>query len=137
MGTIIESKCNCGHEKRFAVGGGRMDYYTNCGFPCYCYDCKKMFSANLFDKKSTCTNCGSKNFKPYDHKALKLMGSLWKRWFWYLTNVIKGAFYKPKNIFDWNTKEKLGRQIVLTDEEYFCPKCKRFTMKFEFVGSWD
>lgn len=152
MGALIEASCKCGHKQGFAVGGGMRNHLTYCNFPCYCDDCGAIFGANLFESDIECSECGSRNFKPYDHISLRILTpdpepeplplrykqqSFWQKLLRKTPEVIRDFYYPSKNIFDWNTKEKLGRKLALTDEKYFCPKCKNFTMTFHRAGCWD
>lgn len=152
MGSIVESICKCGHQQRFALGGGMRNHLTYCKFPCYCEDCSAMFGANLFDCQIECSECGSKNFKPYDHESLRIITpdpkpeplplrfkqqTIWEKLLRKTPEVIRDFYYPSKNIFDWNTKKRLGRDLSLTNEKYICPKCKNFTMSFNLVGRWD
>lgn len=151
MGSIVLSRCFCGFEKRIALGGGLKNHTTYCAFPCYCNDCNSMFVANLFSGDINCSECGRYNTLPYDDdsmrvkvKPINLRPSITfvNQTFWE-----KLLLRKPKKIVRWincdshvfssKTDSKLGRNLCLTDENYLCPSCQMFTLKFYSIGCWD
>jgi len=44
---------------------------------------------------------------------------------------------EDSHIFSWNTKSQLGRDIYLTSDNYFCPKCEDISLKFHMTGFFD
>jgi hypothetical protein len=53
MGTMVIAICGCGFSSGgVALGGGRSNHLTNCGFPFFCKACKackSLFKANMYD----------------------------------------------------------------------------------------
>jgi Zn finger protein HypA/HybF involved in hydrogenase expression len=99
-----------------ALGGGRSNYLTSCGFPCYCKACKSLFKANMYDPDVSCPNCDTSSVVPYDDLSLALTGGV------------------VDEIFSWNTSDRLGRDLQLHDGVYFCPSCDHFSLRFAFAA---
>ncbi|MEW5912952.1 MAG: hypothetical protein AB1814_10380 [Thermodesulfobacteriota bacterium] len=118
-GSLIKAACPCGfHTEALFIFGGRANFKTYCGFPVYCPDCASLAVANLYAKEVICPGCPGSAAVPYDHPSL--VG-------------------RPgdKVVASWNTMARLGRALKLTDGEYLCPVCKKFTLRFTHVGFWD
>jgi len=94
------------------------NFTTYCNFPHYCRECEILFEANLFEKgERLCPECGKNKVIPYDDKrAFKSEG---------------------KEVFSWNVKDEIGRELKLTDGKYICPNCRKFSLMFSDIGSWD
>ena len=152
MGSMAEARCDCGFEKRLSLGGGMHNFLTNCSFPCYCSDCKSMFSANLYSESLVCAKCSSQNVLAYDDDSLRIKTpdlepellpiryraqTLWEKILRRKPEMIQEYYQPTKNIFDWNSSDILDRNPALTYEDYFCPSCEKFSMKFYIVGCWD
>lgn len=119
MGSIISAHCDCGFNRdEMGLGGGMMDFTTNCSFPYYCEDCNMLFEGNALSEKVTCPTCHKEHVYSYDTK--KACGS-----------IGEGI------VFDWNVKSQIGRTLVLTDGKYICPNCHKFNLRFFQSGFWD
>ena len=118
MGSIICAHCDCGYEKfGMHLGGGMANCATYCNFPHYCQDCKILFEINIIKKKKLCPTCASDKVIAYDDvKACKSKGNI---------------------IFSWDIKDKIGRELKLTDGKYICPSCGKFNLTFLEIGNWD
>jgi len=117
MGDIVRAHCHCGYSKEIFVGGGMLNFTTYCNFPSYCNDCKDLIEVNLFDTNILCPKCNGLNIVAYDDDHI--------------------CKEKATVISSWDTEEKLGRELVLTDGKYLCPKCNSFSLSFEDAGYWD
>lgn len=151
MGSLITAKCECGFDKRMALGGGMRNHLTYCAFPCYCKDCKSLYLADLFSNNASCTKCESKNTLPYDDNRMRIkvkainvrpitryvQQSFWEKLILRKPKKIVKCVNSDSNVFDWNTEYKIGRDISLTDEQYLCPSCQNFKLKFYADGLWD
>lgn len=116
MGTGLLAKCACGFEAETAVGGPRRTYRTRhhppiCIFPCLCKGCQDMVTANLCARPLVCPACGSTDIVPYDQP--ELIGT---------KGTLNEAF--------WSMQHELGRDLVLTDGLYRCPKCNGMSLRF-------
>lgn len=117
MGTMVEAVCGCGYSSGvMALGGGRSNHLTSCGFPCYCKACKSLFKANMYDPDVSCPNCDTSSVVAYDDLSLALTGRV------------------VEEIFSWNTSDRLGRDLQLHDGVYFCPSCDHFSLMFEVTA---
>lgn len=131
MGASVEATCPCGFSSgTIPIGGGMHTFRELCLFPVFCRSCKQGGVVNLFEGRvgkaaktadaetAQCKNCGSTDIIPYDEPELVAR---------------KGAVVES-----WGAEEVLGRVLVLTDGEYFCPKCKQFKLTFKSVPlMWD
>ncbi|MCB2189302.1 MAG: hypothetical protein KQJ78_23030 [Deltaproteobacteria bacterium] len=118
-GSMVEATCaNCGYHQGMGLFGGKADFETHCDFPVYCVDCKQLEVVNLYAERTVCQACPNSRAVPYDDPSL--LGK-------------KGA----KVITSWNTQKRLGRSLVLTDGDYLCPNCGKFTLHFQQVGLYD
>jgi ribosomal protein L37AE/L43A len=115
LGDIIEAKCECGFSAEIFVGGGKFNFKTYCGFPFYCNNCKTLYCGNYLKEEWLCKNCNSSDVLPYNNDSLREHTS-------------------NKVIFGWNVNEK---RFELTDDNYLCPSCHKFSLKFSSVGNWD
>lgn len=111
MGVQIEAICSCGVNTKVKVGGGMMDFTTTCHFPCLCNNCRNIVDANLLAKDLKCTKCRGHDLVPYDDP--RLIGTPGSR-----------------NVAEWNMQDSLGRELVLTDGTYKCPKCGKMSLTF-------
>ena len=127
MGSSVTALCSCGYEAaNIPIGGGIASHKYLCLFPVYCRGCKQLDAVNLFQGRVPaaesspphCRSCGSADLLPYDSPEL-----------------IKA---KGKPIEGWNTEAVLGRIVEITDGEYLCPNCQKFSMTFKSTGLlWD
>lgn len=119
MGSSIRARCQCGYHASSLIGGGRNNFERTCYFPCLCESCQAIVEANLFARSVRCPQCHGQAVVPYDDPALAGTPG---------EGVIE----------EWNTLDKLGRSLKLTDGNYKCPKCSLFTLKFTSGGLlWD
>jgi hypothetical protein len=117
MGSIIKAQCKCGYEHEMHLGGGMLNFTTNCNFPVFCSKCRSLFEANILDKNLTCPKCHDSDIIPYYDKSL--------------------CSEKGNEVFSWNMQEEIGRELILTDGKYLCPNCGQFSMSFVACGHWD
>jgi DNA-directed RNA polymerase subunit RPC12/RpoP len=95
-----------------------MNFQTTCYFPCFCAHCHDVVQVNLLAHPATCTQCGNPVL-PYDDPTLS-----------------EGP--GKECVADWNTRDELGRELLLTDGGYRCPGCGRMTLRFRDTGlCWD
>ena len=119
IGSEVIAKCQCGYEATSLIGGGMMNYETTCYFPCFCKNCHNVVQVNLLSKRKRCPKCKSTKIIPCDDPSLS-------------DNTGK------HEVTSWNAKDKLGRELKLTDGNYKCPKCGQMTLHFEDGGLlWD
>jgi len=117
MGTMVKAVCGCGYSSEvMALGGGRSNHLTSCGFPCCCKACKSLFKANMYDPDVSCPHCYTSSVVPYDDPSLALTGGV------------------VDEIFSWNTSDRLGRELKIHDGKYFCPSCDNFFLMFEVTA---
>ncbi len=117
MGSVIKARCDCGFEREMLLGGGMRNSTTHCNFPLYCKECRAFLEGNLLKKGLVCPKCKSADVVPYDDANL--------------------CSRKGDLVFNWNLEDQVGRHLVLTDGDYVCPKCGKFTLSFMDVGRWD
>ena len=111
MGSEVIAKCGCGVEANILVGGGRLDFQTTCWFPCLCENCENIVKANILEKEPLCPECGYTKLIPYDN--YRVVGKLGRK------------------VVEWNITDK---NLVLTNGNYKCPKCKKTTLTFVYSG---
>ena len=117
MGTMVEAECACGYSSGvMALGGGRSNHRTNCGFPCCCKACNSLFRANMCDPEVLCPECDTSSVVSYDDPSLALTGGV------------------VDEIFSWNTSDRLGRELRLHDGKYFCPNCSESGLRFSVIS---
>ncbi len=118
MGSMINAKCKCGYVKEnMCLGGGMMNFTTECSFPYYCEDCNSLVEANVYDANKKCPECNSNNLISYDDRKI----------------------CKPKGneVFSWNVSGEIGKELTLSEGDYLCPDCGKFNLRFEHYGCWD
>ena len=93
------------------IGGGMANFEAFCAFPCLCEGCHNLVQANLLEKVLVCPQCHQAKLVPYDDPRLVESPG-------------------PHVVAQWNLREQLGRELVLTDGNYRCPKCNRMTLRF-------
>lgn len=123
MGNGLLAKCACGFEAETAAGGTRRtyrmrNYPTVCVFPCFCKGCQGMVTANLCAKPPVCPACGATDIVPYDQP--ELIGT---------KGNLTEAFCAMQ--------DELGRNLVLTDGLYRCPKCGGMSLRFVATTLFD
>lgn len=117
MGSVLIAKCSCGFESGdLYLGGGFENFSEVCDVPCLCRNCNSLVVKNYLEKYSRCNNC-NQLLLYYDNPVLRK------------SNKTKGI------VFDWDNNSK--GQFILTNSKYYCPKCKKFKMKFIWTGDWD
>ena len=112
MGSLIKAVCkNCSYETNLKMGGGMMDFASNCSFPAL------NKTANEIEERNILKRDKEKNNPP---------------------NIL---FYDSKSLVDnksIRSKEYLGwYNYRLYDANYYCPKCGKFTLQFSFTGLFD
>lgn len=150
MGSSVRAKCQCGFNKSFSLGGGMHNHLTFCSFPCYCYDCKSLYTDNLYNDELECDKCHSNKCSPFDDQKFhgftaKIMKpiitykqpSLFGKILGHKPQEIIHFISEDSHIFSWNTKRELGREVYLTSDNYFCPKCEGISLKFHMTGFFD
>ncbi len=111
MGSEVKAKCSCGVEADILIGGGMMDFMTTCFFPCLCEKCHNIVQVNLLAKRRRCPKCKTSNPIPYDDTRLSESPG-------------------QDHVATWNMQEQLGRELILTDGKYRCPKCGKMALEF-------
>jgi len=119
MGSMVSVKCECGLQiDRLLIGGGMRNHITTCYFPCECKNCRNVVQANLLSSPLACPTCRSPDVLPYDQPELI-------------------GVKREVEIVKWSMKAELGRDLVLMDGLYKCPKCGNMTLRFFPTGLWD
>jgi hypothetical protein len=119
MGSEVVAKCDCGVGGVILIGGGMMDFTTTCFFPCLCENCHSVVQVNLLSKAMRCPRCRAPNPIPYDDPRLAESPG-------------------KHHVAEWNMEDRLGRELVLTDGKYRCPKCGKMSLEFSDDGlCWD
>lgn len=96
-----------------------MNFTTTCFFPCLCESCHSIVQANLLAKVIRCPECRALNPIPYDDPCLSDSPG-------------------HHNVAEWHMEEQLGRELVLTNGKYSCPKCGKMSLEFSDGGlCWD
>ncbi len=121
MGTEVTASCEgCGYEPTSRVGGGMRDFTTTCWFPCLCEDCGELVEVNLLGRSGRCPKCRGERVTAYDDPVLQ-----------------RSSEQERFSVADWDMSDELGRQLVLTDGEYRCPKCGEMTLRFRMSALFD
>ena len=119
MGSSVKGTCPCGLEVEVPIGGGMANFATTCYFPCLCETCHEIVAANLLAQPPRCPQCCGTALIPYDDPRVSLLPG---------KNLVAGC----------DLKQKLGREVALTDGDYLCPCCKNHSLKFRDTGlRWD
>ena len=119
MGSQVIAKCGCGYEATCLIGCGIKNYNTTCYFPFSCSSCHNVVEVNILAKIIYCPQCQSSELIPYDDP--QLFDCLGKH-----------------KVAQWNIKDILGRDLVITDGKYQCPQCGEMLLKFMDGGfHWD
>ena len=117
MGYIVDGTCKqCGYEKKeMYLCGGMLSHKTFAIFPYYCEKCGEAVAHNILEKHAS-SHCGQLMVR-YDAPTLS-----------------KQKSEAPRKVFSWD----IGNEVlVLTDNDYRCPKCKGYTLRWSRVGRWD
>jgi Zn finger protein HypA/HybF involved in hydrogenase expression len=119
MGSAVIVACPCGMERMFMIGGGMSNFQVLCLFPCLCERCQEIVPINLLRQRKRCPKCKSNRVIPYDD---------------YRLSTGSGS----QIVAQWNIVDQLGRELKLTDNSYYCPRCKQNTLHFTSAGlHWD
>jgi Zn finger protein HypA/HybF involved in hydrogenase expression len=114
MGSQITATCRCGLEVNVLIGGGFEDFTKNCYFPCLCEACHNIVEVNILAKTKRCPKCKSPALIAYDDPRLsKTPGK--------------------RTVAEWCIQE-LDRDLILTNGNYMCPKCKKLSLRFRNTG---
>jgi len=112
MGSIIRAVCkSCGYEKELKLGGGKLDFHYYCAFPALNKTMKQIEERNIYQRDRDKKNPSHILF--YDDKTL-----------------IDKKSIRSKDHLQWG-------KYTLYDANYYCPKCKKFDVKFHFWGCFD
>ena len=117
MGYIVDGTCKqCGYEKkRMYLFGGMLNHATIASFPYHCEKCGEVVVHNALEKRAS-SHCGQLMVR-YDDPTLS-----------------KQKSKAPHKVVSWNIGNE---ELVLTDNDYLCPKCKGYTLRWSMVGLWD
>ncbi len=117
-GSIVTATCPCGFKtSNLMIFGGRANFQRYCAFPALCPECGQLELVNLLERVPSCRNCPGTSPVAYDDPSL--LGR-------------PGS----QTIASWNIP-KLGRVLLLTDGDYYCPACHQFSFRFSVAGFWD
>ena len=72
----------------------------------------------MYDPDVSCPQCDTSSVVPYDDPSLALTSGV------------------VDEIFSWNTSDRLGRELILHDGEYFCASCANFSRRFEVTAPY-
>lgn len=86
------------------IGGFRDSFQTASWWPVYCDACDDITQTNVCSQPLFCRNCNSTSVTKYDAK-----------------NLVDGG---TRTIISFGEDE-------ITNEKYFCPKCKNQALKFK------
>ena len=114
MGMHVIAECACGFGASSYIGGGMLNFQTTCLFPCLCECCHDMVQVNVLHEPMLCPHCGGAVI-PYNDPTLS-----------------EGAGTGP--VAYWNISEGPGRELILTDAHYRCPRCAEMTLRFRNSG---
>lgn len=104
LGNTITAKCKkCEFSQSITIGGTRSSFQTHSYWPIYCSHCEDIISTNIRNIPLKCDDCNSTDVTKYD-----------------ATHLVKGGTSEVSRAWD----------DILTDGDYFCPKCKEFSVKF-------
>jgi hypothetical protein len=119
-GSIVTATCgNCGYESGdLFLFGGKANFKTVSKFPAYCANKKAIVLVNLMAEKLESKACPGQAPVPYTEPRM-------------IQNP------DAKTIASWNMPEPKNKQVVLTDGDYFCPRCGQFQLHFRKLGNWD
>ena len=117
MGYIVDGTCKqCGYEKKeMYLCGGMLSHKTFAIFPYYCEKCGEVVTHNTLEKCLFC-HCGQLMVR-YDDPTLS-----------------KQKSEAPHKVVSWDIGNE---ELVLTDNDYLCPKCKEYALRWSRVGLWD
>lgn len=119
MGSLVEARCRCGyHKAEIRVGGGMDTFASECDFPVLCSTCNDLTEANLLAATPRCLECDGTSITSYDDPPLH-----------------------PKQagqpVATWDVASEIGRDLVLHEGNYYCPRCHEMTLTFNLTGMWD
>jgi hypothetical protein len=119
MGSSVRGKCPCGFDFEVPMGGGMRNFSTTRYFPCLCEACHTIVPVNLLALAQQCPECNNQALISYDDPRMS-------------ESPGKGV------VAGWDLKEQLGRELILTDGNYLCPKCNHLSLRFRDTGlRWD
>jgi Zn finger protein HypA/HybF involved in hydrogenase expression len=111
MGSQVVATCRCGVEAKILIGGGMLNFDTLCFFPCLCETCHDIVQVNLLEEAKRCPKCKSTTLIPYDDPRLsKTPGK--------------------RKVAQCSIEDPLDRDLILTNGNYMCPKCKKLWLRF-------
>lgn len=106
MGHVISAACICGYSvAELPIGGGRLDFTTNCAHPALCKTGHHVVTVNLKDSVLSCADGCLGSPLPYFSTAD--------------LQITPGHGL----ISDWQGRE-------LNDGGYLCPKCEQYLLRF-------
>ena len=118
-GSVVQARCDCGyHSGQLLIFGGKSNFQSVCWFPAYCPGVKEVLLINMYQTPLASPGCTEAQPLPYDHPSL----------------VGKPGRHP---IAGWSTKDRIGRNLVLTNGTYLCPVCGQKTLRFFPTGMWD
>jgi hypothetical protein len=121
MGSKLRGLCRCGFDTGdIFAGGGFVNFMETCNAPAICVNCSEFLVRNYMARDTAvCPGCeGKVTF--YDDPSVQ--APLGEKRYDYL--------------FVWRITDK-DEFFKLPDTNFLCPKCKKMTLVFEEVGSWD
>ena len=149
MGKLYSAYCPCGYKQDVSTGGNRSNFREVDRFPFVCKSCKSLFSSNRRDRTHPCTHCESTDTRSY--KDLSLKHSREPPDGEYLASKLfvlppedpsQGRLLKIwRSIFPkWEVVQLEGGEYWVTElkgQDYFCPRCEKFTLSFEQTAFTD
>ncbi|WP_043601187.1 hypothetical protein [Solidesulfovibrio magneticus] len=117
-GTIIAASCPCGYAvKGLPLFGGNSNFKTVCNFPALCKATGRLTLVNALDPTAPPKDCPSGEVVSYESPIMR-----------------KADGGEP--IATWRVP---GKDMVLSlfAGRYLCPRCLKYSLRFQVVGYWD
>lgn len=105
MGSIHDTRCECGHATSVTIGAGMRDFQTNSKFPFYCEECG-LVDVNVSAEKAQCPKCHSEAVLQYGKPPISI--------------PVEGDDH-PR--LSWDRYKAYWHGNL-------CPNCKQHTMRF-------
>jgi len=117
-GTIVSASCPCGYVKKgLPLFGGRSNFMTVCRFPALCKATGELTLVNVLDPKAAPRDCPSGDIVSYENPVMRKADGGGPITFW----KIPGK----------------DRVLHLFAEPYLCPRCLKYSLRFQVTGNWD
>jgi hypothetical protein len=137
MGMVVTARCvGCEYAETLTLGAGMANHATFAAWPVHCRDCEAVSTANMKVTPVVCQACKGSQVTSYMDANLGYgepsapsqacqaqTARPWTQKLETISRALNSNDRPTRYVHTWG-------DLTLTESEYFCPKCRKFSLRF-------